>query len=397
MYTLWINREPAVFFARWALFAAVIAASCADTAPPTESGADVEADVTSRRGSEERDTATTTPPADLGIEDSVGEIDVADLSSDEPIVADVVESDESEESCVQTTASAEPILTPVDIILFVDTSTSMEQEADKVEEHMDDLARFISTSGIDYRVILLAEDDEVCMPSPPSGGGCPDADSATYLHVRHKVGSKEGFTQVVDRYSDYQSFLRPGAQVHIIGVTDDNDDETAAWFEDEMALLSSPGFPDGFTFHAIVAQGDLIIIGCCGLTGCGAGIGTHYLTLARSTGGVSASMCTGDWAAVFAAIASSVVDRVGLPCSFVIPDPGVGLEVDPDRINVYLTTPALGRVLLPNLPDEATCRDRGGWYFDDPERPTAVHLCSALCETEAAEVDIQFGCETVKE
>jgi len=379
--------------------------SCADVASPS-GDADASASAERRRVLGDTGGGDSSPADDPVHEPNDDPDTVADAGSDGPrpdlsgdtfTVADFGPQPDVDTSCIETTATAEPIVNPVDVILFIDTSGSMDQETDKVEEHMDDFARFISGSGIDYRVILIGDEDDVCMPSPPSGGGCPDIDSATFLHVRDKVDSEEGFGKIVEHYEAYREFLRPGAQVHIIGVTDDNDDETVSWFTDRMAGFSSPGFPGGYTFHAIVAQGDLPIFGCCGLTGCGAAYGRRYADLALATGGVSASICTDDWGAVFASIASSVVEGAALPCNYDIPDPGEGLEVDPDRVNLYYTPPGGGRSLVRNVPDLASCAGRYAWYYDRPVDPQSIQLCPALCALADGVVEIEFGCETVKE
>ena len=278
------------------LFLAGLFFACADVAPPPGDGADgseLYGDH-GRRGSSEQDADPSRDGGSDAPDDAVlpttGDA-VDDIDDLGPTIADQApRGDSTDEACALTTAAAENITLPVDIIIFIDTSTSMDQETDRVEENTDDLANFISRSGIDYRVILIGEDSEVCMPSPPSGGGCPDIDSTTYLHVRDKVDSREGFTKVVEHYPDYQDFLRAGAKVHIIGVTDDTDDESWSWFRGRMESLTDPGFPDGFVFHSIVAQGSIPIIGCCGLTGCGAMVGYPYLQATAATGGVSASM-----------------------------------------------------------------------------------------------------------
>ena len=320
---------------------------------------------------------------DLGEDTPDAVPDVRDVPPDEP------------EACAVAAAEATPATLPVDIIWFVDTSGSMDQETDLVEEKINDFAAFISRSGIDHHVIMVGSNSSVCVPAPLSSGGCPDRDSDRYFHVRQSVGSNDGLELVSTHYPAYSHFLREGAQVHIVAVTDDESDWSASRFTVSMRDRRNPGFPNGFTFHSVVAYGDVPFFGCIGWSGAGAGIGQQYLTLSRQTGGVTAPICEEDWDPIFRAIADNVVEGSLLPCNFTIPDPGEFLEVDPARVNVRFT-PGMGEdVILPNY-DAADDCEGAGWYYDDPENPTEVILCPDSCGFVEGSIDIEFGCDIVK-
>lgn len=333
-----------------------------------------------------RDTTADVPadaPADVAQDTGDTAPDIVDTRPDEP------------EACAVATAEATPATLPVDIIWVIDTSGSMDQETDTVEDKINAFAAFISRSNIDHHVVMIGSNTEVCVPAPLSSGGCPDGDSDRYRHVRRSVDSHNALELVSTLYPQYSDFLRVGAQVHIVVVSDDESDWSASRFRVSMRDHRNPGFPGGFTFHSVVAFGDLPFFGCCGWQGCGAGIGQQYIDLSNVTGGVIAPICQENWDAIFASIADNVVEGSLLPCNFVIPDPGDFLEVDPERVNV-LFTPGQGEPqVLPNYDSADDCQG-AGWYYDDPDNPTEVIMCPDSCGFLEGSVDIEFGCDIVK-
>jgi hypothetical protein len=72
--------------------------------------------------------------------------------------------------CENQNAVATPGKVPADIILVIDTSTSMVEEADAVEANInDDLAGVLEGDSIDYRIIMLAD-------FPPADGRSQDGE-----------------------------------------------------------------------------------------------------------------------------------------------------------------------------------------------------------------------------
>ena len=69
---------------------------------------------------------------------------------------------------------------PVDIIFIIDNSCSMNTESKSVQDNINvNFAQIIQTSGIDFRVILIAEHGQyssgasICIDPPLSGAPCP--------------------------------------------------------------------------------------------------------------------------------------------------------------------------------------------------------------------------------
>lgn len=297
--------------------------------------------------------------ADTSVADAAPETRPADTSPDAP--------------CIAESVAPREIRAPVDLVLAVDTSGSMDQETDNVERQLNELARRVGGVGADIRVVLIANND-ICIPPPLSGAiGCPDVDGPNYLHVRRKVDSGEVFSTILAAWADVAPFLRPAeASLHFLVVTDDNDDITGASFRTSMASVDSRAF----VFHSLTAASisgtDSGIAPCVGPTGIGAAVGTQYRILSDVTGGVKGSICTDDWAGVFAALAEAIADRTLLPCEFELPDPGPGREVDADRVNVQWTPEGGSPRLLPNVADAAACPARGGWYWADASQTRLV-------------------------
>ena len=81
-----------------------------------------------------------------------------------------------------------------------------------------------------------------------------------------------------------------------------------------------------------------------------------------------------------------------------MPAAPAGQNFDRNKVNVRVTTS--GAMLdLGQVPDEASCGMREGWYYDDAANPARLLACPASCAALQgdlnARVDVLFGCETV--
>jgi hypothetical protein len=88
-----------------------------------------------------------------------------------------------------------------------------------------------------------------------------------------------------------------------------------------------------------------------------------------------------------------------LGCQFEIPPPPNGKELDPEEVNFSYTPEGMGAPkLLLHADDILACKDKPGWYYDNPFTPTKIILCPASCATVQAdlkaEVNVLFGCKT---
>ncbi len=326
-------------------------------------------------------------------------------------------------SCTETSSQAESGLLPADIIVVVDNSGSMTEEAQFVQSSMNSFASIIAGSGIDYHVILISadsnNDEGICVPSPLGSGSCPsDENLPTFRHVNTAVASSNAFELILSTYSQWSSSLRPNASRTITVITDDNSAMGAQDFQNQLIALD-PTFA-GFVFHTICApyepnpltcmtcgSGCSNCDPCCGLnmgvmcTPLPAEQGTVYQELVNTTGGVEGDLCTQDFLPAFQQMATAVVAGSQVSCVYNIPDPPGGETIDYGRVNVeYTPTPGATPEDIYFVPGgEANCAGGPGWYYDNDTSPTQILFCDATCSyvqqsTEGA-VAVKFGCATV--
>ncbi len=304
-------------------------------------------------------------------------------------------------ACLTENRVAEEATAPVDIIWVIDTSGSMDDEASAVQNALNDFSSFIDGQMVDYRVVLIASANEMNVP-PPLGGG------PRFRHVNVGVGSTDALEKIITTYPQWQDFLRPDALVHFVVVTDDESNISQGQFDSMLAGLTSPGFPNSYTFHSICSEETVIftppppippIMGpCSGGLGAGgaADPGLTYIDMVANTGGVWKSICSSDWAPIFTAVAQAVAVTTSIPCTFDIPPPPMGETLDPNQVNVSYD-PGSGSVVIPRVDNAGACSGQG-WYYDNPTTPTQIVMCPATCndfDSGTGSVDIQFGCATI--
>ncbi len=308
-------------------------------------------------------------------------------------------SDTEEEPCFSTAVTAENGMAPVDIIWVVDSSGSMDFENRQVRDNLNAFSSHLVMSGVeDYHVILIGDAGEMSVP-PPLGGG------PNFMHIDDSVDSNEALEKLLEHYPTYKDFLRPGAVRHFVAVTDDESDLSGSDFArgpGGLSSLTDPGFPPydwsaseyGFQFHSIVAFGTIPIIGCI----TGAAIGHEYIWLSDETGGVKMQVCLTDWSPIFSALESAIGVVTVLPCAYVIPDPPEGETFNKDKVNVHYYPSGGGEVIIPRVTDPTACVEYG-WFYDDYDDPTTIHLCPETCTIVQADtsgtVSIAFGCDTL--
>ncbi len=300
------------------------------------------------------------------------------------------------EMCDGISSEAENLLAPVDIVLVVDSSDSMENDARAVQDNMDDFATYISASGVDFHVVMISDRGFVTPSSLFT------SDPMRFLFVDRHVGSSDVFARAIDQFPVYEDFLRPDAITHIVGVTDDDDDMRAASFISMMEGLLG----HDFTFHAIASEEApnpipyLDPIPCTRSGGLlpAAAIGDRYYDAAAMTGGLTFSICTEDWSGLFDTLAMTVSVSEELPCAYDLPEPPAGMSFDRDRVNVEHTPEGGATTTFPRAADEASCGTGAAWYYDDADDPAQILLCPAACDTVTSgpgRVDVRLGCETL--
>jgi hypothetical protein len=257
-----------------------------------------------------------------------------------------------------------------DIVIFIDTSGSMKQESKWVQENVNMFAQFIGGAQVDYHVILVGKGYDLCVPPPLGGPNCTNGPD--FVHVKEKVGSKDGLEVLINSYPQYQDFLRAGATTNFIAVTDDNSKKSASWFTAQVMQQKNPGFSNPFVFHSIVAYGDIPFIGCFG----GAFGGVVYLDLTNQTGGAKFPVCETNWTSLFGEMAETVVNTVQSTCAYALKDPGDVAKADQLKLT-YDKGANSQEFKLVNGPNG--CGNGPSYYFDNPMKPEKLVLCPTTC------------------
>jgi hypothetical protein len=144
---------------------------------------------------------------------------------------------------------------PLDLIVAVDTSGSMDEEVARVRAGLNDLAVYLDQQGHDLHVILIADPAGLCVPAPLGSGACPaDEKLPGYRHVAATVSSNDALQQVIAQHGQYAASLRAGSRRAILVVSDDDSDLGASAFRTQLSAPDA-GFAT-FTFLAIASSAD---------------------------------------------------------------------------------------------------------------------------------------------
>ena len=285
-------------------------------------------------------------------------------------------------ACARAEAMAELVKEPVDIILLLDNSGSMDDELDAVERNINvNFAQILTDSMVDYRVILISRhrkaardanaeaSTSICVEAPLSGlAACPAEDpvfSERFFHFFTKIESTNSFDIALDTYyppiatdnqdrSDqaplgWSDWLREGAKKVFLELSDDNEDMSPDLFiagliqEGPEHFGTDPAAPN-FVFHSIIGIAEKAVptdpylpeepvnaTRCPDVTTAG----ETYQELSKRTGGLRFPICGFDaYDVVFSRIAEDVVTRTIVACDFALPAVPEGTELVLDNIAV---------------------------------------------------------------
>lgn len=321
-------------------------------------------------------------------------------------------------NCANTkiTAVDTTVVVPADIIIAVDTSSSMLAEVGFIQEQLNAFSQQISASGVDARVILLAQEGQpgetlpnggrnkfaVCIGTPLGSGTCPDDSNLPgYIHINQFVDSHDALDQFIATYPLWREHLRPNSQKALMVVTDDEANMSAEDFKTQFLALD-PVLLERWNMNGVVsyslcddANGDNLADG----------IGATYLSLIEETNGVSGDLCEQNFQPVFDALATQIVENAGaeLLCEWEIPPAVDGQTFSTELVEVNRTTGGDAGVVvagaLSRVNSVADCT-AGGWYFDDNYSPSRIIACESTCadmqDDANGGIDVVFGCEAVE-
>jgi hypothetical protein len=331
----------------------------------------------------------------------------------------------------------EPVYGPVDIIFVVANNGTMNEEILAVENNINDsFATFLTTHGLDYRVIMLSKygaatsSYALCVRPPlggssSCGGTCP-VNTARFFHYNVDLGAHDSLYQVVTTYNapdpcgkapgGWSQWLRPGVPKVFIEITDNGPTSgspsqpnayTADSFESRLFALSPAVFGTAqnraYKFHSIVGllentptldpwlpADPLVDARCTGNGGYVQQPGLEYQTLSKRTGALRYPICQyQSFDAVFQAVAKDILLGSEMSCQFQLHS--VPSDSGMDNTLLELAGSSGARVLLTHVPDAASCSGQS-FYTEG----SVIKLCQDACTLwrtdPSAHVEVLFTC-----
>jgi hypothetical protein len=246
---------------------------------------------------------------------------------------------------------------------------------------------------------IFNPDPGICIDPPLATGICPGGSKPpNYQHVEDSVGSNNALNKIVNNYPAYKGTLRQNSVKYFAVVTDDDatdgPNDSAGAFVNSVTNLD-PGWFDNWKFFGVFCTGGCPIFLACAATG------KVYNNLVAQKGGIAGDLCggnSGGFAAVFNALAQTVIQGKQLDCAWTIPPPPPGQTFEKDKVNVNYTPSGGPAGPIYHVDTLVDCGPQGGWYYDDNLKPTEVRVCPNTCTTiqkdPGGKVDILFGCLT---
>lgn len=346
------------------------------------------------------------------------------------------EDDAGTPSCAAAHARATVVKQPVDIVMILDNSGSMDDELRSVEANINQgFASILQQSGVDYRVILISqhrrrdrEDTAVCITGPLSGlTQCP-ADqpvfSQRFFQYSVEVGSRDSFDILLDSYAPpfdrdaeeefdkapmgWSAWLRPGAKKVFVEITDDDENEDVLEFLAALSDLSRDNFgtaPNNLSFvwHSIVgvvekaqptepylASEPIEQDECDNVKNAG----ETYQELSRLTGGLRFPICQfQSYGTVFRVIAEDVAKSGDVACDFAVPASPQGQTLNLDTVAVSYKPGNGGAEEVFTQAASATACKAGAFYAVGERIYLCPQTCASVRTDAAAKLDVVFSCE----
>jgi hypothetical protein len=335
-------------------------------------------------------------------------------------------------ACVDAVAEAQVgVPGPADIIIAIDTSGSMQGEIDAVEANISrNFADIIGASGIDFRVILVADYPPgrkltMCVSEPLSTDDCadplptaPGTRFPTFFHYDTLVDSHDAFEVLLDTFNrpdphghmpaGWGAVLRRNAAKTFLLISDDRPDDPQELFDAQLLALAPDQFGTAearnYVWHSIIGMEandpptapwlptDPIRTNRCSPGSQSSA--TEYQELSILTGGLRFPLCDNDrFDIVFQAIAQGVIDQVILPCSLSVPAPPGGRVLDLRGVAlVHRPGDGGGPVSLPRVNAAAQCGNGAGFYVENDVVSLCPTSCSAVQADESGSLTLHVAC-----
>lgn len=129
------------------------------------------------------------------------------------------------------------------------------------------------------------------------------------------------------------------------------------------------------------------------------GIGPEVMNMdaiAAAGGTGTAFSVAGATAAQDFVAAMNEIRTVAIACEYKIPMPEGGGTIDYGKVNLRFTAGDGTQTNVPYVGGEGQCGS-GGWYYDDPTKPTLIRVCPETCDQfkadDKGEASVVFSCK----
>lgn len=191
-----------------------------------------------------------------------------------------------------------PANSPSDIVFFVDQSCSMDSHSALLANNFSNLIANLDTYSTDWQIAVI-NDDNGCNHS---GILTPSMGTASYISAfRSAVSTAGGFNteqllsvaqsgiEKTDSGECNSGLLRSNALLHLIFVSDEEEQSPGRWENYVNTIIAKKGSADNVRMSAIVGNNDT---SCFGMD---SSRGTRYVAAATDTDGIALEICS-DWA-----------------------------------------------------------------------------------------------------
>ncbi len=309
------------------------------------------------------------------------------------------------ESCAAT--SAEANLIPVNMFIIFDKSGSMKDNnkwtnsttalidffKDQGSAGLRVALRFFPDDGCDDQACDIAVCSQPLVSLAPltSSAAPADAQEQKLIDAVNSKGPNGGTPMYValggaeQWAADYQT-AHPAEKTVVVLVTDGEPNGCDENVSHIAKLASTTLAANGVLTYAV------------GLVGSNTGT---MDTIAAAGGTMKGFFIGNGNASADLLAALKAIQGSQVACTFQMPTMGsMGETIDPNLVNVNYTpgdgSPA---VTFGQVPDKAACTaQKGGWYYDNPSKPTTITLCPTTCTSvqadQNAKIQIELGCAT---
>ncbi len=207
----------------------------------------------------------------------------------------------------------------VDVVVALDRSTSMDSYLPALLAGLPDLVAGLAGRGLDLQLAVVVDDDGCVNGSvgwiDHLSSSSEVQDAITDMSTHHGGGAltERAFLMLAEALSVDnlavggcdEGLLRDSSALHLLGISDEAEQSTGAWFDHVAALQALRSDSELVMFHAIAGDD----------SGCGTESYGGFEDAVDLTGGALASLCSDDLAGELDAMAGVMASVAGDPAS----------------------------------------------------------------------------------